>query len=215
MKGWQAARFEELDSIPLFEGLVWHPVRKHFGIQAFGVNAYTTGGAGEQVVEEHDERGGGAGGHEELYVVLTGRATFTLGGESQDAPAGTLHLHRRPVGAPQGDRRGGRDRRARDRRPGREGLRGLGVGVVLLGDAGVQGRERWDEAIAIMEDGLAAKPGHPAILYNLACAESRGGRPLDALTHLQQAVRGDAKWLERAKTDPDFDPIRREPGFPA
>jgi tetratricopeptide (TPR) repeat protein len=213
VKGWQAARFEELDSIPLFEGLVWHPVRKHFGIQAFGVNAYTTGASGEQVVEEHDETGGGAGRHEELYVVLTGRATFTIGGEDRDAPAGTFIF----IGDPS--------------------LRRKAIaeedGTVVLAVGGRAGEayevsawewyfsampafkaENWDEAIAIMEDGLAEKPGHPAILYNLACAESRGGRPLDALIHLQQAVHGDAKWAERAKTDPDFDPIRREPGFP-
>jgi tetratricopeptide (TPR) repeat protein len=212
--GWQAARFDELDAIPLFEGLVWHPVRKRFGIEAFGVNAYTTGSAGEQVVEEHDESGGGAGGHEELYVVLTGRATFTIGGETHDAPAGSFIF----IGDPS--------------------LRRKAIaeedGTVVLAVGGVPGKayevsawewyfsampafkaERWDEAIAIMEDGLAEKPGHPSILYNLACAESRGGRPLEALTHLQQAVRGEAKWAERAKTDPDFDPIRREPGFPA
>ena len=214
MKGWQAARFEELDSIPLFEGLVWHPVRKHFGIRAFGVNAYTTGDVGEQVVEEHDETGRrrrrprGA-----LRRRSRGRATFTIGGETQDAPAGTFVF----IGDPS--------------------LRRKAIaeedGTVVLAVGGGPGKayevsawewyfsampafkaERWDEAIAIMEDGLAEKPGHPAILYNLACAESRGGRPLDALTHLQQAVRGDAKWAERAKTDPDFDPIRREPGFP-
>jgi hypothetical protein len=75
--------------------------------------------------------------------------------------------------------------------------------------------ERWDEAIAIIAAGFRELPGHPALLYNLACAESRTGRVLDALTHLQEAVRGDAKYLVAARTDPDFDPIRREPGFPA
>ena len=60
-----------------------------FGIQAFGINAYTAEKAGDVVVEEHDEKGdGGAGGHEELYVVVSGRARFTLAGESVDAPAG-------------------------------------------------------------------------------------------------------------------------------
>jgi tetratricopeptide (TPR) repeat protein len=211
MKGWQAARFDELASVPLFEGLVWHPVRKHFGIEAFGVNAYTAERVGQQIIEEHDETGGG---HEELYVVLAGRATFTIGGETQDAPAGTLFF----IGDPS--------------------LRRKAIaeedGTVVLAVGGPAGEAyevsawewyfsampafkagRWDEAIAIMEDGLAEKPGNPAILYNLACAESRAGKPLEALTHLQQAVRGEAKWAERAKTDPDFDPIRREPGFPA
>ncbi len=75
--------------------------------------------------------------------------------------------------------------------------------------------QRYADAIAQIEAGLAERPGHPAILYNLACAESLAGRPLDAITHLQEAVRADSKYLERAKTDPDFDAIRREQGFPA
>ena len=61
---------DELDSIPLFEGIVWHPVRRRLGIRAFGINAYTSERSGEHVVEEHDETGGGAGGHEEVYVVI-------------------------------------------------------------------------------------------------------------------------------------------------
>ena len=90
MKGWQSTSFGELDSVPLFEGIVWHPVRRKLDIRAFGINAYTSEGVGKLVIEEHDETGGGAGGHEELYVVISGRATFTLDGERLDAPAGTL-----------------------------------------------------------------------------------------------------------------------------
>jgi hypothetical protein len=45
--------------------------------------------------------------------------------------------------------------------------------------------------------------------------ESRGGRPLDAILHLTQAVSQDPKWAEHAARDSDFDPIRPEPGFPA
>jgi hypothetical protein len=44
-------------------------------------------------VERHDEReddGSAAGRHEELYVVLRGRARFVVDGEAHDAPAGTL-----------------------------------------------------------------------------------------------------------------------------
>ena len=47
MSGWTAARLDELDSIPLFDGLVWHPVRRRLGITAFGVNAYTAEAAAE------------------------------------------------------------------------------------------------------------------------------------------------------------------------
>jgi mannose-6-phosphate isomerase-like protein (cupin superfamily) len=43
-------------------------------------------------------------GHEEVYVVLRGRASFTLDGEALDAPAGTVvrvdpEVHRHAVAA--------------------------------------------------------------------------------------------------------------------
>ena len=81
-------RIDELKRYPIEgqEGLTMRPVRRHFDIQAFGVNAYTADEAGQRVVEEHREEGG----HEELYVVVSGRATFMLDGEKHDAPAGTL-----------------------------------------------------------------------------------------------------------------------------
>ncbi len=85
------AHLSELETLPVGErGLEWHPIRSRFGIEAFGVNAYTAAEVGGEVVEEHDES---TYGHEELYVVIAGRATFTLDGEKVDAPAGTLvHL---------------------------------------------------------------------------------------------------------------------------
>jgi mannose-6-phosphate isomerase-like protein (cupin superfamily) len=73
---------------PLASDLVegeWRPVRYHFGITAFGCNAYVARAEGELIVEEHSETG-----HEELYVVLAGEARFTLDGDDVSAPAGTL-----------------------------------------------------------------------------------------------------------------------------
>ena len=67
------------------EGLVWHPVRRHLGIEAFGCNAYTGAAAGDLVVEDHDEDV-----DQELYAVLHGAARFTVDGETFDAPQGTL-----------------------------------------------------------------------------------------------------------------------------
>ena len=52
----------------------WIPVRHHFGIETFGMNAYRRN-AGEGVVPEHDESGGGP---PELYYVATGHATFSV-----------------------------------------------------------------------------------------------------------------------------------------
>jgi hypothetical protein len=66
----------------------WRPVRAHFGITSFGINAFTGKRAGDRLINEHDEADND--GHEELYLVQTGRARFELDGETLDAPAGTL-----------------------------------------------------------------------------------------------------------------------------
>ena len=59
--------------------------------------------------------------------------------------------------------------------------------------------KRWDEAIAVLEEGLREHPSNASLLYNLACAESQAGRPAEALTHLQEAVRRNPKYRrERA-----------------
>ncbi len=74
-------------------GLRWHPIRPLLGVRATGVSAYSARAAGETVVEPHDEASDGRG-HEELYVVMTGAARFTLDGEEIDARPGTLVLVR-------------------------------------------------------------------------------------------------------------------------
>jgi mannose-6-phosphate isomerase-like protein (cupin superfamily) len=83
----RSVHLDELDSIPGPGTLTWHPVRAHLGIRAFGCNAYTAERVGDDVVEPHVESP--EYDHEELYFVARGRATFTLDGETFDAPAGT------------------------------------------------------------------------------------------------------------------------------
>ena len=80
-------RLDDVEGIPVFGTLVWKPVRKTLCVTAFGINAYVAAESGDEVVEEHDET---ALGHEEIYAVIAGRATFTVDGETVDAPAGTL-----------------------------------------------------------------------------------------------------------------------------
>ena len=72
-----------------FGGVGYRLMRRALGIKAFGVNAFTADAGGE-LIEEHDETGPNAGRHEELYVVIAGRARFTLDDATLDAPAGTL-----------------------------------------------------------------------------------------------------------------------------
>ena len=65
----------------------WKPVRHHFGIRAFGVNAYVARGEGEEIVPEHTEADTK---HEELFFVSNGDVAFTIGEETLEAPSGTL-----------------------------------------------------------------------------------------------------------------------------
>lgn len=58
----------------------WHMIRSRLDVKSFGINAWTATEDDQQVIGEHDEADGAA--HEELYVVITGHATFTLDGES-------------------------------------------------------------------------------------------------------------------------------------
>ena len=73
---------------------------------------------------------------------------------------------------------------------------------------------RLDEAIELLTRDLRDRPGDAAALYNLACAEARGGRSADALEHLRAALAAVPAYAERARVDPDLDSIRGEPGFP-
>ena len=62
------------------------PVREHLEDPRIRINAYTPGEDGT-LINEHDEAGSG---QEELYIVLDGKATFEIDGETVDAPAGTF-----------------------------------------------------------------------------------------------------------------------------
>ena len=91
---WTSLRVDELPSIKVAGELRWKPIRRTLGIEAFGMNAYTAENAGEDVVERHSEE---SLRHEEVYVVLSGRANFELDGEALDAPAGTIVFLRDPT----------------------------------------------------------------------------------------------------------------------
>jgi hypothetical protein len=206
------ARLEEMER---FEGAFsTTPVRIPLGVESFGVNAYSAREAGGEVIEEHDELGAGAGGHEELYVVLAGRAAFTLDGETVEAPPGTLVF----VGDP-------RVRRSAVAREPETTV--LVVGGVpgapyqpspweaWLGALPHYTRGEYAPAVEMMRAALERHPGNPNVLYNLACVEALAGEREHALEHLRAAVAADARTAEYARTDSDLDSIRGEPGFPA
>jgi len=209
--GYEVARIDELEMLPVNGGeFVWRPVRRRFGISAFGSNAYSADQAGQRVIEEHFERDG----HEEMYVVLRGRATFTLGDDELDAEAGTI-VFVRP-----GTRRG-----AIATEDGTFVLAvGAKPGVVFepspweqvfagytyaeLGDL-ERGRA---ETLSAIERNPDAWQGY----YNLACLEARFGDPEAAIAQLKRSVEMDAEATRAAAAnDSDFDSIRERPDYPA
>ena len=205
------AHIDELDAIELPDGFVWRPIRRRFGIRAFGVNAYTAREVGAPIVEEHTES---RLGHEAIYLVLRGRARFTVDGNDHELSAGQLvfvsdpSLSRGAVALEDGTAvlaLGGK--------PGEPHT--VSAWEAMFAAVPAAQQERWDEAIAIHEEALDEQPNHPALLYNLACMEARAGRHFDALLRLQRAVELEPKWGEHARKDSDFAAIRREPGFPA
>jgi tetratricopeptide (TPR) repeat protein len=207
----EVARLDELER---FEGeIVTVPVRIPLGIRSFGVNAYAAGEGG-QVIEEHDELGTGAGGHEELYFVARGHAAFQLDGEELDAPEGTLVFVRDPAVR----------RQARAQAPGTTVLVVGGVpGIAFEASPWESWLEalphyqakEYERAVEVMTQALQEHPDNSNVLYNLACVESLAGQRDAALGHLARAIELDPRMKDWAQSDADFAPIRQDPGFPA
>jgi hypothetical protein len=88
-----------LDTLPTAEGPgdgEWKPLRHQLGITAFGVNAWVAEASGDEIIAEHTENEDDVQGHEELYLVTRGSATFTIGRDHFVALAGTLVFVRDP-----------------------------------------------------------------------------------------------------------------------
>ena len=97
---YEVAHVSELPKLVAPDGstpVVFRAVRRRFGIQSFGVNAIVAEKAGDAAVEEHAEADESGTGHEELYFVGSGHATFTVGSDTVEAPAGTFVYVRDPT----------------------------------------------------------------------------------------------------------------------
>jgi len=207
------ARVTHLDRLDLIHvaGVNWRPVRRQLGITGFGINAYTAD-RGQQLIEEHDESGGGAGRHEELYAVISGHAKFVVDAEEIDAPTGTF------VFVPEATSR--RSATALD-----EGTTVLVVG----GSPGTIKPSPWEHYFAalpaaqagdpgrayeIAAAGLPDQPDHPSLHYNLACYASLAGDTERAIDHLSRAFERDPRTREWAAGDSDLNAIRSDPRYP-
>jgi tetratricopeptide (TPR) repeat protein len=208
MSDYAVARLDEIEEMT--DGREpWRPVRHHFGIAAFGVNAWTGREVGDRIINEHDEDE--PDGQEELYLVLSGRAVFELDSERVDAPAGTFVFARPGV-----------KRTAFAEEPE--------TTIIALGGTPgkayeVHGWELWAPLRHLYEAGehaeladrlrpiVDANPQYSDLAYNLACVESLAGRATDAIEHLRRAIEMSERWREFARGDSDFDAIRDEPAF--
>jgi hypothetical protein len=195
------------------DGRVRLDVRHHFRIRAFGTSAVRSIDGGI-VIREHDETGFriGQSGQEELYVVVTGRATFTVDDEQVDAPSGTVVFVRDPAAT----------RKAVAEEPGTTVLAiggKPGEAFLPLPPEATEAfqafnRGEYERSIALYEKLLAEHlSGNAAVLFNIACAEALLGRTDAAIDRLEAAVQADERARELARTDSDLDSLRDDPHF--
>lgn len=202
MSGYEVVELAALESFPGPGTLRWSPLRRPLGITAFGTNVYTAADVGQDVVEEHTEE---QLGHEEMYVVIAGRATFELDGKELDVPAGSLVYLRDP-------------KVKRYARAAEPNTTVLAVG----GKPGQHEISAWESyfiayavvdddperAVAELEAAVAERPENAALHYHLACIYAKTGLLDHARTSLDRAVELRPDVRQRAEEDPDLEPLR-------
>ena len=200
----RSVHLDELEAIPGPGSLTWHPVRSHLDVRAFGCNAYSAARAGDDVVEPHVESP--EYGHEELYFVARGRATFRLDGEEIDAPAGTYVFVSDP----------GVHRHAVAAEPG--------TAVLSFGGPPVFTPSAWewcfradplvdtepDRAREIVDEGLGIHPDSPGLLIYRAKLEARAGRTDAARDAVRRALERQPEAAELARDDEHLRPLLEE-----
>jgi quercetin dioxygenase-like cupin family protein len=212
----EAPRIARIEDIPALSsaGVGYRLVRRALGVRAFGVNGFTAD-SGELLIEPHDELSPNAARHEELYVIVSGHARFTIDGGEHDAPAGTLVFVPDPASRREASAVadgttalvvGGRPGEPYEVSPWESGL--AAQMLFESGDA--------DGAADLMEAAVADYPGRVPVLYNAACFAALAGRREVAMTRLLEAVALDRESvLKWSAEDEDLDSLRDDPSFPA
>ena len=207
MSGYAIAHVDDIPELESSGESPMRPVRHHFGITSFGVNAWTARNAGDRIINEHDEDDPVS--QEELYIVTRGRAVFELDGERRDAPEGTFVFVAANV--------------KRTAFAEEAGTMVVSVGGTPGKPYDPVGWELWyplrklyesgqyAEIVARGREAIEANPQYGLLFYNLACCESLTGQTTDAIEHLRRAIELSEQFRDYAKQDSDLDAIRDQP----
>jgi tetratricopeptide (TPR) repeat protein len=183
-------------------------VRQALDFKAAGVNAWKADAGGQLIPPHAEDRGG-----EELYVVVRGRAAFTVGEEEADASAGTLvfappEAFRTAVAAEDdtvvfvvGGWVG-------------EAFKPSGWDSFALART-YRESGRLDEARTVMEQLVAQEPDYWAASYNAGRFEALAGDGDAAFEHLRRAKELDSEGEAAAyfREDGGLDQLRDDPRF--
>lgn len=209
------AQLDELEPAPRLnpsaedDGKASYDVRRTLGITGFGVRAFSAP-AGGLVISEHDELFLGADGQEELYIVMSGAATFEIDGETVEAPTGALvqvqpAAKRKATATEEGTTIlvvGGTSGKAYEPQP-EEAAEALAA----------YGKGEYEEALAKQLTVVEKQPQNPVAHFNVGCFAARAGHDDQAIEALQRSVELNEHIKDLIATDDDLDSIRQDPRF--
>ena len=209
------ANLDELEPAPRFapnaqdDGKKRFDVRRDFDITSFGITV-SSAPSGVDVISKHDEMLLGEAGQEELYIVLSGAATFEIDDEKVDAPKGTLlrigPTAMRKATATEDETKilivGGTPGKPYEPAP-EEGAEAFAA--YSAGD--------YEEALSKQLAVVEKQPSNPVAHFNVGCFAARAGHADQAIEALGRAVEINRRITELMATDEDLDSIREDPRF--
>ena len=210
------AKIDELEPAPRIappetpdDGRKRFDVRRTLDITAFGVQAFSAPSGGV-VVNEHDEVLLTEAGQQELYIVMSGAATFEIDGETVDAPAGSL-VHVQPA--------------AKRKATATEDDTTILVVGATPGKAYEPAPEEMGQAFAAYNAGdyelalekqlvvVEKQPENPVAHFNVGCFAARAGHADQAIEALERAIAINDGVKELIATDEDLDSLRQDERF--